>query len=62
MMVTISLSEAVRKELEGCLDDSPIVVWYDEEGTLEPVLNECVPEGVELTKYSGSYLRIRVSI
>jgi len=43
-------------------NNTPIVVWYDNGGTLQTLVEYIVPKDVELIQYQGSYLTIRVKI
>ena len=43
-------------------NNAPIVVWYDNGGTLQSLAEHTIPKDVEHVKYQGSYLAIRVQI
>jgi hypothetical protein len=47
---------------EAFSNNTPIVVWYDNGGTLQTLVEHTTPKNVELVKYQGSYLAIRVQI
>jgi len=47
---------------EAFSNNTPIVVWYDNGGTLQNLAEHTTPKDVELIKYQGSYLTIRVQI
>ncbi|MEM3765828.1 MAG: PglZ domain-containing protein [Candidatus Bathyarchaeia archaeon] len=47
---------------EAFSNNTPIVVWYDNGGTLQTLVETITPKDVELIKYQGSYLTIRVKI
>lgn len=47
---------------EAFSNNTPIVVWYDNGGTLESHVEHATPKNVELIKYQGSYLKIRAKI
>ena len=47
---------------EAFSNNTPIVVWYDNGGTLQTLTEQATPKNVELIKYQGSYLTIRVQI
>ena len=47
---------------EAFSNNIPIVVWYDNGGTLQTLVEYATPKNVELIKYQGSYLNIRVQI
>jgi len=47
---------------EAFSNNTPIVVWYDNGGTLQTLVEHTTPKNVELVKYQGSYLTIRVQI
>jgi len=57
----------LKTVLQTAINDSfsnntPIVVWYDNGGTLQTLVEQIAPKDVELIKYQGSYLTIRVQI
>ena len=35
------------------------MVWYDEGGTIESIIDQAVTKDIDLVKYEGSYLQIR---
>jgi hypothetical protein len=47
---------------EAFSNNTPIVVWYDNGGTLQTLVEHATPKNVEPIKYQGSYLTIRVQI
>lgn len=47
---------------EAFSNNTPIVVWYDNGGTLQTLIERTTPKTVELIRYQGSYLTIRVQI
>jgi len=47
---------------EAFSNKTPILVWYDNGGTLEPLLDQITPKNIQLIKYQGSYLAIRAQI
>jgi hypothetical protein len=48
--------------IEAFSNNIPLVVWYDNGGTLENLTEHVTPKNVELIKYRGSYLTIRAKI
>lgn len=48
--------------LEAFANNRRLVIWYDDGGTLEDLVQQAVPKGVELIKFEGSYLAIRAKI
>jgi len=57
-----NLEKALRETLTQKLEESKLIVWYDEGATLEPIVEQTTPRNAELVKYDGSYLKIRVHI
>jgi len=47
---------------EAFSNNTPIVVWYDNGGTLQTLIENVTLKDIELIKYQGSYLTIRVKI
>jgi hypothetical protein len=55
----------IRSELTQAFDhqgEHGIVVWYDAGGTMSEVVDEVVPEGVNLVKFDGSFLTLRFKL
>jgi hypothetical protein len=47
---------------EAFSNNAPIVVWYDNGGTLQTLAEHTTPKNVEFIEYQGSYITIRVQI
>jgi len=63
MMVKQNLKKILKTVLtEAFSNTTPLVVWYDNGGTLENLVEYATPKDVELIKYKGSYLKIRAKI
>jgi len=56
------LQEKIKKIISDQLRDYPILVWYDEDGSLQDIMFDAIPTGVNLVPYQGSYLAIRAKI
>jgi hypothetical protein len=55
----------IRSELTQAFDhqgEHGIVVWYDAGGTMSEVVDEVIPEGVNLVKFDGSFLALRFEL
>ena len=61
-MTSQNLKEAIRSILDKKFSENVMVVWYDAGGTIEPIIDQTVPEDVILIKYEGSYLQIIAEI
>ena len=57
-----TLVAAVQQVIKERLQDHPVLIWYDDGGTLADVVPRAVPDGVELVTFEGSYLAIRAHI
>jgi hypothetical protein len=60
--VANQLQETIKQVISDELRDYPILVWYDEEGSLQEAIFEAIPVGVNFVPYLGSYLAIRARI
>lgn len=60
--MTNQLQEVIKNIISDNLRDYPILVWYDEGGTLLNVIPKAIPPKVNFICYSGSYLAIRAEI
>ena len=60
--MTNQLQKVIRRIISEVLRDYPILVWYDEGGTLLDIMLEAVPPKVNFVQYSGSYLAIRAEV
>jgi len=60
--MTNQLPETIKQVILDELRDYPILVWYDEDGSLEEVMLEAIPASANFVPYSGSYLAIRAKI
>jgi len=60
----ITLKEAIRQIIEAKLKDRSVLVWYDPEKSFEDLVEkiEFKPAKINLVKFKGSYLEIRVKI
>lgn len=56
------LVNEIKRIVDNSLNDKPIIVWYDEGGTLSEIIDQTVPEGVNFIRYNGSYLAIRQKV
>jgi len=56
------IQETIKQIILDELRDYPILVWYDEDGSLEEVMLEAIPPSVNFVPYTGSYLAIRAKI
>jgi hypothetical protein len=56
------LQERIKQIIWDELRDYPILVWYDEDGSLSDVMFESIPQGVSFVPYKGSYLAIRARV
>lgn len=54
------LVEEIRKIITDKLDH--ILVWYDEDGSLQDIIEGALPDNAEFIRYEGSYLKIRFHI
>ncbi len=61
-MTSQNLKEAIRNILNKKFSENRIGVWYDPGGTIEPIIDQTIPQDVVLIKYEGSYLQIRAKI
>jgi hypothetical protein len=61
-MSSKNLKEAIIDMVNKKFSENKMLVWYDEGGTLDPIIDQIVPEDAELVKYEGSYLQIRAEI
>jgi len=52
----------ISRVIKGNLQGKPMLVWYDNGGTLAEVLRKAVPEDVTLVHFEGSYLNVRATI
>jgi hypothetical protein len=53
---------AIQRLIREHLQDHPILIWYDEGGTLADVFPEAVPQGVRFPLWEGSYLALRATV
>ena len=53
---------SVRERLLGALKNSPILVWYDPEGSFVELAPTLSLKGTEIIPFEGSYLQIRARI
>lgn len=57
------MPDRLRQHLADRLDDLfrryPVVVWHDDSGTLEALLREGLPRGVEMPAFEGNPLSVR---
>jgi len=56
------LAQAIQNAITDALQDHPILVWYDDGGTLADVVRQAVPDGVGLVPFEESYLAVRARI
>ena len=56
------LQEVIKQIILDELRDYPILVWYDEDGSLRDIMFDSIPAGVNFVQYLGSYLAIRAKI
>jgi hypothetical protein len=56
------LQEKIKQIISEELRDRPILIWYDEDGSLSDVMLESIPPGINYIPYAGSYLAIRAKI
>jgi len=61
-MPQLTLKKAIRETITNKLEENRLILWYDEGGTLEPIVEHTIPKNTELIKYDGSYLKIRIQI
>jgi hypothetical protein len=57
-----SLLKTIQNIATEHLRDSPILVWYDEGGTLVDVVPKAAPKRYNFIQFTGSYLAIRTRI
>ena len=58
----MSLETALNTFVSEKMEQTKILVWYDEGATLASVIEKVVPSSTELIVYKGSYLQIREKI
>ncbi|MEM3572820.1 MAG: PglZ domain-containing protein [Nitrososphaeria archaeon] len=56
------LQEKIREIISDQLRDYPILVWYDEDASLQDIIYEAIPANVNFIPFEGSYLAIRAKI
>ena len=61
-MTSRTLKEAIRSILQERFSENRMLLWYDVGGTIEPIIDQTVPQDANLIKYEGSYLQIRAEI
>lgn len=57
----MTLADEIREVLKE-QRDFPIIVWYDEDGSLQDIIESALQKGMRFIRYEGSYLRIRFDI
>ena len=57
-----TLAQIIQNTIADALQDHPIVVWYDDGGTLAEVVPKAMPDRVKLVLFQGSCLAIRACI
>lgn len=58
----MKLATVIRQVIEERLRDAPALLWYDESGTLEPVMGDAVPQGIIRLPFEGSFLALRLQL
>jgi hypothetical protein len=56
------LQERIKQIISDVLRDYPILIWYDEDASLQDIIIEAIPTNVNFTPFEGSYLAIRARI
>lgn len=57
-----TLKEAIRDKLNKKFSETNMIIWHDAGGTIEPIIDQTIPQNADLIKYEGSYLQIRAQI
>jgi len=60
--MTPTLKNAIKQVINQSLENRPILVWYDEGGTLTDVIQKTVSKEVNFLPFTCSYLAIRAKI
>jgi len=56
------LQERIKQIISDVLRDYPILIWYDEDASLQDIIFEAIPTNVNFIPFEGSYLAIRARI
>jgi len=56
------LQERIKQIILDVLRDYPILIWYDEDASLQDIIFEAIPTNVNFIPFEGSYLAIRARI